>query len=78
MKRYIIQLDNQYVKWISWIGGITPNNPFLTDFDSAMIVSEEYLNCKIERAGLSRKELIKQKYPEVKFVEVKVVIVGEE
>ncbi|SME48457.1 hypothetical protein BACERE00183_04109 [Bacillus cereus] len=38
-----------------------------------MLVSKEFLSYMVERAGLTRQELIKSEYPNIEFVKTKVL-----
>ena len=77
MKRYVIKIGEGYAKWIHWTAGVTPN-VVLEGFDKALIVDESYLDYPVRQTGKSRKDLIKEKYPEAEFLEVVVSLVNKQ
>ncbi len=75
IQRYVLQLEDQFVKWIQWTAGVSPRFS-MSDFNSSMIISEDYLSYVIERAGKTRKQLIEEKHPNAEFRKVSVSLIG--
>jgi hypothetical protein len=74
MKRYVIRIGDKFVRWIQWTAGVEPT-ALLGDEAHAMIVNEEYLADLVRNTGKSRRDLIKEAYPDVQFLEVRIEII---
>lgn len=80
MKRYILKInDSTFVSSLDWMAIEIPQ--IRTDsFENALLIREWYLNETVIKDGTSnmkgktRKDLIKQHYPNVEFLPVKIVI----
>jgi hypothetical protein len=74
MKRYVIQIGDKFVRWIQWTAGVEPT-VLLDNEIYAMIVNEKYLANLVRNTGKSRRDLIKEAYPDAKFLEVRIEII---
>lgn len=74
MKRYVIRIGDKFARWIQWTAGVKPT-ALLGDESHAMIVDDEYLADLVPNIGKSRKELIKEVYPDAQFLEVRIEII---
>lgn len=78
MNRYALKInDSTYVSDIYWIMFEIPHEIQTTHLQGAMIVTDKYLNHVVRKngfgEGITRKEMILQYFPHVKFVKIKVV-----
>lgn len=75
LDRYVMKLEeNQFVKWIQWTAGVIPT-VIIGTFEKSLIVNNNYLKRLVKPTDKIVKELIKEYYPNVEFLKVKISIV---
>lgn len=71
--RYVLKInDSTYVNHIDWIVKEIPHDIRTADIQRAMIVTEDYLNEKVEFEK-TRLDAIQLHYPHIKVVKVRIV-----
>lgn len=73
--RYVLEHEGQFVRWIHWVATVSPSFK-LSKFGEAMIVDDKYLEYPLGKTKKTRRELILEKYPDVKIKEVSVTLVN--
>lgn len=74
-ERYVIEItEGVYAKWILWTAGLYPR-PLEGNLDQAMVVSDEWLEYKLDRVNKTRKEMLEFEFPTMKFKKMKMSFV---
>lgn len=70
--RYVLKYgEESFVKYINWIaGGVIPSSISIGTLDDALIVKEDYLELIDDRVEKSRRELILERFPEIKMIPI--------
>lgn len=70
-ERYTMELEEGvFAKWVLWTAGLYPR-ALEGNLDQAMIVSDEWLQYNLERTNKTRKEMLEDTYPTIKFHKMK-------